>query len=92
MWVALAEGTGDEHDTAEGDQTGDELFPGKGLAGDEERAGVAGDYWGEEGYYCCFGEGEVLDGVVEAVDACEAEEGAEEEETADWAGAEWGGC
>lgn len=90
--VALAEGAGDEDDATEGDEAGQELFSGKGLAGDEERAGVAGDYRGEEGYHGCFGEGEVLHGVVEGVDACEAEEGAEEEETADGACAEWGRC
>jgi hypothetical protein len=56
----------DDDDAEEGDESGDEFFAGEGLA--EEDGAEVGCYEGdEEAEDGCFGEGEVVDGVLDCM-------------------------
>jgi hypothetical protein len=55
---------GYDDDADQGQERSELLLPGKGLAGDEPGADVAGEDRREEGEHGCFGEGHVEESEI----------------------------
>ena len=81
--------SGDDDDANEGQECGELLLPGEGLAGDEQRADVAGEDRGEESEDGRFCEGHVEKGEVQAENTKESEETPSNQEREEVTGPEW---